>query len=105
LPTTEELEAEISKLKKEFCKSKEENKQVKEKFSSLEEKYKLVVEESKQLREELSPHSKQPFRPLVARGVGAKANSSSPLSSNQKKKRPQAGRMVMKGRAEGSLCI
>jgi transposase len=88
LSTVEELDAENGRLKKELSKLKEENTDLKEKLSSLEEKYKLVVEDNKQLHEELSS-LKTTVSAVVARGIGAKADSS---SSNNKKKHQPPGR-------------
>lgn len=87
MPTVKELEAENAKLSEELSKLKKENTELKEKLSSLEEKYKLVIEESKQLHEELAS-LKTTVSAVVARGIGAKADS----SHNNKKKHQPPGR-------------
>jgi transposase len=89
LPTNEELEAEVVRLKGELSESKDEIRLLKEKLSSFEEKYKLVVEENKQLHEELAS-LKTTVSAVVARGIGAKADSTS--SPNHKKKNNPPGR-------------
>jgi transposase len=87
LPTVEELEAEVVKLKRELSESKDEIGLLKEKLSGFEEKYKLVVEENKQLHGELAS-LKATVSAVVARSIGAKSDSSSSNSRGKKKQQP-----------------
>lgn len=94
MPSVEELDAENAKLKEELSKLKEENIQLKEKLSDLEEKYKPVVEENRRLHEELSS-LKTTVSAVVARGIGAKANS----SNHRKKQHPPGRKNGHKGKS------
>jgi len=81
LPTVEELETEIARLKEENRQLKEENRQLRE--------------ENRELREDLAS-LKTTVSAVVARGVAAKADSS---SLNEKKKRPSGRKKGHEGKS------
>jgi transposase len=80
LPTVEGLGSENARLKHELSRLKEENRQIKEENRQLRE-------ENKQMREELAS-LKTTVSAVVARGIGAKADS----SNHNKKKNTKPGR-------------
>jgi transposase len=83
LPTIEEVEAENARLKKELSELKEENKQLREENKQLHE----LKEENRQLREDMAS-LKTTVSAVVARGIGAKKDTSSSNHNDNKNRKP-----------------
>jgi ribosomal protein S27AE len=99
LPTIEELEAKIALFEERLSESEDEKRLLREENKQLRQRLSKVEEENKQLREELAS-LKTTFSAVVARGIGAKADSS---SSNHNKRRPPGRKNGHEGRSRRKL--
>jgi cell shape-determining protein MreC len=95
----EELEAKIALFGERLSESEDEKRLLREENKQLKQRLSNVEEENKQMREERAS-LKTTISAVVARGIGAKANSSSP--SNYNKKRLLGTKSGHEGRLHGS---